>query len=50
MGDINNLQEGIQEGPRLTSQDFTRTVSGRKTDIHKDNPAEKLNYRKSSLT
>ena len=27
-------------------QDFTRTINGRRTDIHKDNPAEKLNYSK----
>jgi len=27
-------------------QDFTRTQSGRNVDIHKDNPAEKLNNRR----
>lgn len=32
----------------LALQDFTRTVNGNSVDIHKDNPAEELNFRKSS--
>lgn len=31
-------------GVENSGDDFTRTVSGRRSDIHKDNPAEKLNY------
>ncbi|CAK7212024.1 hypothetical protein SCUCBS95973_001322 [Sporothrix curviconia] len=31
-------------GVENSGDDFTRTISGRRTDIHKDNPAEKLNY------
>ncbi len=32
-------------GVENSGDDFTRTVSGRRADIHKDNPAEKLNFR-----
>ncbi|OAA57094.1 Soluble quinoprotein glucose/sorbosone dehydrogenase [Niveomyces insectorum RCEF 264] len=31
-------------GVENSGDDFTRTVNGRRTDIHKDNPAEKMNY------
>lgn len=29
-------------------QDFERTVNGQATDIHNENPADELNYRKES--
>ncbi|KAF7539517.1 hypothetical protein G7054_g2044 [Neopestalotiopsis clavispora] len=34
---------GIVWGVENSGDDFTRTVNGARTDIHKDNPAEKLN-------
>lgn len=31
-----------------SADDLTRTINGTTVDVHKDNPAEELNYRKPS--
>lgn len=38
---------GVVWGVENSGDDFTRAQSGRSVDIHKDNPAEKLNNRES---
>ncbi|KAI1867405.1 hypothetical protein JX265_000757 [Neoarthrinium moseri] len=41
---------GVVWGVENSGDDFTRTVNGARTDIHKDNPAEKLNNLGDPLT